>query len=88
MPSSSLLSSHWPCVAILYDHRGQAVRLTGERLAHGLEHPEMNGMESAIAETPASPENVTHSLSDEQARLYYSSYSDTLVVGYSRHTCN
>jgi hypothetical protein len=40
----------------LHDCRGTAVRLTRERLAHILEHPEMREMEPAIARTLAKPE--------------------------------
>ena len=36
---------------ILIDHEGRAIRLTDERLAHILEHPEMQGMEGRIEET-------------------------------------
>lgn len=64
---------------ILYDHRGMRVRLTDERLAHVLCHPEMSGMEAAIDETLLGPEIVVQSRSDEQARLYYRSYTSTPV---------
>ncbi|MCZ7640697.1 MAG: hypothetical protein M5U12_34355 [Verrucomicrobia bacterium] len=37
---------------ILRDHEGLAIRLTDERLAHILEHPEMAAMEAAIAFAP------------------------------------
>ena len=33
---------------ILNDPEGRAIRLTDERLAHILEHPEMQGMEGRI----------------------------------------
>ena len=36
---------------ILEDFQGLAIRLTDERLAHILEHPEMAGMESAVEQT-------------------------------------
>jgi hypothetical protein len=51
-------------VKILIDHEGRAIRLTGERLAHILEHPEMQGMEGRIEETVKRPEKVLESLSD------------------------
>lgn len=41
---------------ILRDHEGLAIRLTDERLAHILEHPEMAAMEAAIAETLRHPD--------------------------------
>ena len=65
---------------VLYDGWETAIRLTDERLAHILGHPEMARMEFAIAETIQEPESIVRSLSDEQARLYYRSYQDTPVV--------
>jgi len=58
-------------VKILTDYEGRAVRLTDERLAHILEHPEMVGMEDRIEETLSEPERVIESLGDPEARLYY-----------------
>ena len=59
---------------ILKDYEGRAIRLTDERLAHILEHPEMQAMERPIEETLLQPERVLQSLSDPQARLYYRMY--------------
>ncbi|MGI8911773.1 MAG: hypothetical protein ACR2JR_14660 [Rubrobacteraceae bacterium] len=64
---------------MLHDFRGTAIRLTDERLAHILEHPEMSGLEDAIDETLQDPNRVIRSRSDEQAQLYYRFYPDTLV---------
>jgi len=64
---------------VLHDSREMPVRLTEERLAHILGHPEMSEMESAIAETLQYPETVIQSRSDEQARLYYRLYPETEV---------
>ncbi len=64
---------------VLRDFRGMPVRLSDERLVHILEHPEMEGLEAAIAETLAKPECVIQSLSDERARLYYRYYLGTRV---------
>ncbi|MBI4454926.1 MAG: hypothetical protein HY644_03400 [Acidobacteria bacterium] len=64
---------------ILYDYAGLSVRLSDERLAHILEHPEMTGMEHAIEETLRDPEQVVESFSDREARLYYRFYSTTRV---------
>lgn len=55
----------------LRDYAGLAIRLTDERLAHILEHPEMAGLEAAIEETLSRPQQVVQSLSDPQARLCY-----------------
>ena len=64
---------------IIYDHEGMGIRLTDERLAHILEHPEMAGMQSAIEQTLAHPERIIESLSDPEARLYYRFYVGTMV---------
>ena len=64
---------------ILHDYRGMPVRLTDERLAHILGHPEMSEMEPAIAETLQDPGSVIRSRSDEQARPYYRFYPETAV---------
>ncbi len=64
---------------VIHDYQGVPVRLTDERLAHILEHPEMIGLESAIEQTLARPETVIESFSDPQARLYYRFYIGTRV---------
>ncbi len=64
---------------VIHDYQGVPVRLTEERLAHILKHPEMVGLESAIEQTLARPETVIESLSDPQARLYYRYYVGTRV---------
>ncbi len=60
---------------ILKEYQGLTIRLTADRLAHVLEHPEMAGTESAIEETVRSPQTVVASLSDPQAHLYYRPYT-------------
>jgi len=72
-------------VKILTDYEGRAIRLTDERLAHILEHPEMQGMEDRIEQTVRIPERVLESLSDPQARLYYRFYLGTRVG--DKHLC-
>src|ERR1051326_3795723 len=64
---------------IYVDYQGSRIRLTEERLAHILEHPEMRGMERRIAETLSAPQRVLSSLSDERARLDYRFYIGTRV---------
>ena len=54
---------------ILNDYEGRGIRLTDERLTHILEHPEMAGIESRIAEMFGRPESVIRSVSDDEARL-------------------
>lgn len=65
----------------LKDYKGSSVRLTDERLAHILEHPEMSNMTAAIHEAVLHPEFVVQSSSDEMAHLYYRYYSKTMVGG-------
>jgi len=48
----------------LKDYQGRAVRLTDERLAHILEHPEMANLETALTETLEHPTLVVQSRSD------------------------
>lgn len=64
---------------VLLDYAGRSVRLTDERLAHILEHPEMTGMEAAIVRTLREPAVVIQSSSDPAARLHYRFYSGTRV---------
>ena len=64
---------------LLSDYQGLTIRLTEERLAHVLEHPEMRGMEQAIEETLLRPERVVESLSDTEVHLYYRLYEGTRV---------
>ena len=64
---------------IVRDFEGREIRLTDERLAHIVEHPEMVGMESALEETLARPQQVVESFSDPQAQLYYRYYLGTRV---------
>ncbi|MFI5175720.1 MAG: hypothetical protein ACHQKY_12730 [Terriglobia bacterium] len=64
---------------ILTDYQGLAIRLTDERLAHILEHPEMAELEGAIEETCRHPQSVVQSISDSEARMYYRYYMGTRV---------
>jgi hypothetical protein len=73
------------CMHVYVDYQGKRIRLTEERLAHILDHPEMTGMEPRIAETLAQPAKVVESLSDEQARLYYRFYLGTRIG--DKHLC-
>jgi len=66
---------------ILVDFQGRPVRLTDERRQHILEHPEMAGMESALADTLRDPQLVIRSRTDETATLNYRYYLHTLVGG-------
>ncbi len=64
---------------VLKDYQGRAVRLTEERLAHILEHPEMAALEAALTETLAHPALVVQSRSDPTAELSYRFYLGTRV---------
>jgi len=66
---------------ILHDCFGRAVRLTDERLAHILEHPEMRAMDAEIEQVLRAPQLVRRSRSDMSAQLYYSFYAQTEVGG-------
>jgi hypothetical protein len=64
---------------ILEDCFGHSVRLTVERLAHLLEHPEMQEFESNLESVLRNPRMVRRSKSDEQVRLFYDFCSSTIV---------
>lgn len=66
---------------MLRDREGVEIRLTDERRAHVLEHPEMSDMETGIEETLLRPQRVVRSRSDEEVHLYYRYYSETRVDG-------
>jgi hypothetical protein len=61
------------------DHRARSVRLTDERLAHILEHPEMRGMELALEETVQGPTLVFESRADVSVHLNYRFYNGTAM---------
>ena len=64
---------------LFVDYQGLKVRLTDERLAHILEHPEMANMEAALEETLRHPQLVIRSGAAETANLNYRYYYGTLV---------
>jgi hypothetical protein len=65
----------------LKDCFGHSVRLTDERLAHILEHPEMKGMAAEIKRVLIHPQLVRRSRSDAAVRLFYEFYAQTIVGG-------
>ena len=60
---------------------GHAVRLTDERRAHILEHPEMKEMGAEIERVLTAPQTVRRSRSDDAVRLFYEFYARTIVDG-------
>ena len=64
---------------VLVDYQDRRIRLTDERLAHILKHPEMASMEAELNRTLKSPEIVRLSKSDAEIALYYRFYTDTRV---------
>jgi len=64
---------------IIHDCFGRSVRLTDERIAHILQHPEMAGMEIEIERILQSPAEVRVSRSDSTVQLFYEYYSRTRV---------
>ena len=65
----------------LDDCFGQKVRLTDERLAHILEHPEMASMAAEVEQVLHQPQLVRRSRSDTAVRLFYQFYAQTIVGG-------
>jgi hypothetical protein len=66
---------------ILTDCFGRTLRLTDERLAHILEHPEMRGIEAEIEAVLSKPKFVRPSRSDSDVHLFYNFYAETMVGG-------
>ncbi len=65
----------------LQDCFGDQIRLTDERLAHILEHPETKDMSEDIERALRQPQLVRRSRSDAAVRLFYESYAQTMVGG-------
>ena len=66
-------------MTIFRDYLDREVRLTDERLAHIREHPEMVGLDQAMADTLRQPTFVIQSLFDQAATLHYRFYLGTRV---------
>ena len=65
---------------VLQDHQGLAIRLTNERWAHILDHPEMAGQQERLAETLVSPDIVTATVKDEAVHAYHHLYDTTPIT--------
>ncbi|CUS38602.1 conserved hypothetical protein [Candidatus Nitrospira nitrosa] len=66
---------------IIRDCFGRSIRLTDERMAHILQHPEMIDMEAEIDRVLQSPSEVRLSRSDQSVQLFYEYYAKTRVGG-------
>ena len=66
---------------ILTDCFDRRIRLTDERLAHIIQHPELASMESEIERVLQRPVLVRRSRSDPNASLFYLFYPQTAVGG-------
>ena len=58
---------------------GIEVRLTAERMAHILEHPEMNEMAAEIDQLLAALQIVRRARSDDAVRLFYGFTPQTII---------
>jgi hypothetical protein len=65
----------------LTDCFGNKVRLTAERLAHILGHPEMASMAAEIGRVLRQPQLVRRSRSDAAVRLVYEFYARIVLGG-------
>ena len=63
----------------LTDYTDRVVRLTNERWAHVLKHPEMEGQLELIQETLLEPELVVATRADQSVRVYHRHYPKTPV---------
>jgi hypothetical protein len=64
----------------LADYEGRVVRLTSERLAHVLLHPEMDGQLDRIRETLLEPDLIVATRADDTVRVYHRRYASTPVT--------
>ena len=63
----------------IIDYADRTVRLTGERLVHIHEHPEMVGQERRIREVLQKPDVVFSSHKDSSVHVYYRHYARSPV---------
>lgn len=65
---------------VIQDFAGRSVRLTEERLAHILKHPEMEGQIDRITETLNVPDGIIQSRHDATVHIYYRLYEESPVT--------
>lgn len=63
----------------LKDYQNRSIRLTEERLAHILQHPEMVELASQTEKVLQEPQVVRQSNSDTRVPIYYRYYEQTMV---------
>lgn len=68
-------------MTVIRDCFGRLIRLTDERIAHILQHPEMIELEQEIASVLQDPVEVRLSRSDTTVQLFYEYYAKTRVGG-------
>ncbi len=66
--------------AIFKDYLGRDIRMTEERRAHILEHPEMHGQENRIEETLLHPDSVIENETDSSLQHFQKLYPETPVT--------
>jgi hypothetical protein len=62
------------------DYSGRQIRLTQERLAHLLRHPEMDGQITRVQETLLQPELVVSTVVNQDVFVYHRYYQTTPVT--------
>ena len=72
------------------DYAGRTIRLTDERRAHLLEHPEMIELEPMLSQAIALPDVVIRSRTDDTVQLYYrdaatEAFGDKLLCVVIKH---
>lgn len=65
---------------ILKDRFGRVVRLTQEREAHILRHPELQGQIGKLEAVLREPDVIVRSLRDPDVHLYHKHYGETPVT--------
>jgi hypothetical protein len=68
-------------MTILQDCFDRNVRLTDERRAHILEHPEMQNLAAELERVLRQPQLVRRSRVDEAVKMFYEFYAQTIVGG-------
>ena len=65
---------------IITDYQGRPIRLTEERWAHILDHPEMINQRERLIETLTQPDLVIATVKDDKVHVYHRLYETTPVT--------